>query len=93
MHGNKDARGKVRDKTMNFSVFREIDEQEADHALSFNNYHKEGTGHANYQHRGLPCTYRFCNSEQWNWACWTDLLTNLAQETEPRLKIIFFNGR
>ena len=38
---------------MNFSefpkyVFYEVDEEEAEHALSLNNYHKEGNGDAPY---------------------------------------------
>ena len=31
------------------NVFDEIDEQEAEHALSLNNFHKEGTGDPDYQ--------------------------------------------
>jgi len=40
----------MQDQTIDFSVIHEIDEQEAEHALSLNNYHKEGTGNANYQY-------------------------------------------
>ena len=47
---NKDAWHKVRNKTMDFSAFHEIGEQEADYALSVNNYHNEGTGNADYQY-------------------------------------------
>ena len=38
------------DHTINFFDFYEIDEQEAEHVLSLKNYHKEGTGNADYQH-------------------------------------------
>jgi len=45
---NQDARCKVRNQPVtspSISLsFYEIDEQEAEHALSLNNYHKEGTG-------------------------------------------------
>jgi hypothetical protein len=34
------------DQTINFFDFYEIDEQEAEHALSLKNYRKEGTGNA-----------------------------------------------
>ena len=46
---NKDARRKVRSQPINFSIFYEIDEQEAEHALSLNNYHKEDTGNTHNQ--------------------------------------------
>jgi hypothetical protein len=36
--------------TINFYVLCEIDEQEAAHALSLKNYHKDGTGDADYHH-------------------------------------------
>jgi hypothetical protein len=42
----KDARRKLRNQILNFSIFHEIDEQEAEHVLSLNSYHKEGTGDA-----------------------------------------------
>ena len=35
---------------INFQIFYEIDEQEAEHAESLKNYHKEGTGNADDQH-------------------------------------------
>ena len=38
-------------------VLYEIDEQEAEHALSLNNYHKEGTGDADCQHWVLQVVY------------------------------------
>ena len=38
---------------INFYIFYEIDEQEAEHAESLKNYHKEGTGTADYQHWAL----------------------------------------
>jgi len=38
----------IRNTTINLYVVYEIDEQEAAHALSLSNYHKEGTGDADY---------------------------------------------
>jgi hypothetical protein len=44
------SRRKVRNQLINFYVFYEVGQQEAEHALSLNNYHKAGTGDAAYQH-------------------------------------------
>ena len=46
---SKNARRKVRIQLIDFYVFYEIGQQEAEHALSLNNYHKAGTGEAAYQ--------------------------------------------
>jgi hypothetical protein len=43
---NTDARRNLRNQHINFHVYYEIDEQEAEYALSFDSYHKEGTGDA-----------------------------------------------
>ena len=42
----------MRTVAINFYVLREIDEQEAAHALALSNYHKDGTGNAD-QHHGV----------------------------------------
>ena len=47
---NLDSRRKVNKITVNFRVFYEVDEQEAEHTLSLNNYHQEGNGDAPYHH-------------------------------------------
>ena len=49
MHGrNTDSRRKVNKQTVNFRVFCEVDEEEAENALSLNNYHQHGDGDAPY---------------------------------------------
>ena len=45
---NTDSRRKVNKQAVNFRVFYEVDEEEAQHALSLNNYHQEGNGDAPY---------------------------------------------
>ncbi len=40
----------VNEHPINFKIFYESDEQEAEHAESLKNYHKEGTGNADDQH-------------------------------------------
>jgi hypothetical protein len=69
VHGNFVAMHKVRSKTIDFYVVYEIDEQEAQHAFSLNNYHKEGTWRSDYQH-AIGAFWR-CNSELRNraWHC------------------------
>ena len=46
---NKDANRKVKRQHINLYVYYEFDEQEATHALSLDNYNREGTGEALYQ--------------------------------------------
>jgi hypothetical protein len=41
---------KIRNQPINFSIFYEINEQGAEHALSLNNYHKDVTADAEYKH-------------------------------------------